>query len=90
MGLYGSRVTLAGGESVVADEAYLTESMMDPLAKIVAGFQPVMPTYQGRLTPGDTAAVLELIKSVRGGVATTSAGDSPAPVVGRAPTRERP
>ena len=43
------RDALEGGETVVADEAYLTESMMDPRAKVVEGFKPVMPTYQGRL-----------------------------------------
>lgn len=64
-GLYASERTLGNGTQVVADEAYLTESMMDPLAKIVAGFAPVMPTYRGRITPIEVAAILELIKSLR-------------------------
>ena len=46
-GLYGSLVPLDGGATVIADEAYLTESMMDPLAKIHRGFPPVMPTLPG-------------------------------------------
>ena len=50
---------------MVADEAYLTESMMDPLAKIHAGYAPVMPSYHGLLSPAETAAVVELIKSLR-------------------------
>jgi hypothetical protein len=58
-------VPLAGGGTVVADEAYLTESMMDPLARLHAGFQPVMPTYLGILDPGQTAAIVQLIKSLR-------------------------
>jgi cytochrome c oxidase subunit 2 len=64
-GLYRAVVPLQGGGTALADEAYLTESMMDPTAKLHAGYQPIMPTYQGRLSPGQTAAILELIKSIR-------------------------
>ena len=64
-GLYRSVVPFEGGGSEVADEAYLTESMMDPMAKIHLGFKPVMPSYHGTLTPGQAAAIVELIKSVR-------------------------
>jgi cytochrome c oxidase subunit 2 len=64
LGLYGSRVPLADGTTVVADEAYLTQSMMDPMAQIVATYAPLMPSYQGQLTPPDTAAIVEFIKSL--------------------------
>ena len=64
-GLYRSRVPLTSGGTVVADEAYLTESMMDPLAKIHAGYAPVMPSYHGLLSPAETGAMIELIKSLR-------------------------
>ena len=37
------------GKTVVADENYIRESILDPQAQVVAGFEPVMPTYQGRL-----------------------------------------
>jgi cytochrome c oxidase subunit 2 len=63
---YGAKRELADGTSVIVDEAYLTESMMDPRARIVKGFQPVMPTYHGRLQPAETAAIVEFIKSLRG------------------------
>jgi cytochrome c oxidase subunit 2 len=66
-GLYRSTVQLTNGATVVADEAYLTESMMDPMVKIVAGYQPVMPSFQGRIDAGETAALVELIKSLSGG-----------------------
>ncbi|MFZ5468897.1 MAG: cytochrome c oxidase subunit II [Myxococcota bacterium] len=66
LGLYRQEVKLASGEVVVADEAYLTRSMMDPLADQVAGFAAVMPSFQGRLDVGDAAALVELIKSLRG------------------------
>ncbi len=63
-GLYMKEVTLQDGRKVIADPAYLTESMMDPRAKVVSGFQPVMPTFQGLLSAGETAALVELIRSV--------------------------
>jgi cytochrome c oxidase subunit 2 len=63
-GLYRSRVPLADGRTVIADEAYLTESMMDPNARIVAGYRSLMPSYLGRLRPAETAALLELIRSL--------------------------
>jgi cytochrome c oxidase subunit 2 len=65
--LYGTTVKLDGGRTVIADDGYLTRSMMEPNADIVAGFKPVMPSYAGQLPPGDVAAVLELIRSLRTG-----------------------
>lgn len=64
-GLYDSVVQLSDGKTVRADEAYLTESMMEPTAKIVGGFPPLMPSFFGQLSPGQTAALVELIKSLR-------------------------
>lgn len=64
-GLYDSMVPLADGEVVRVDAAYITESMMDPLVKLHAGFPPLMPTYLGRIRPGETAAILAFIKSLR-------------------------
>jgi cytochrome c oxidase subunit 2 len=64
-GAYGSEIPLEGGGTVRADEAYLTESMMDPTAKIHQGFQALMPSYLGRMRPPETAAIVELIKSLR-------------------------
>jgi cytochrome c oxidase subunit 2 len=63
--LYNRRETLETGETVVADEGYLTDSMIDPRAKIVKGYKPVMPTYRGKLTAPDAAALVEFIKSLR-------------------------
>lgn len=64
VGLYGSPRRFAGGGTAVADEAYLTASMMDPHRDVVLGFLPVMPTYQGLLAPGDVSALVEYIKSL--------------------------
>ena len=63
--LYGSTVALRDGRKVVADEAYLTKSMMDPLDEVVDGYQPVMPSYRGLLEQPEVAALVELIKSLR-------------------------
>ena len=63
--LYGAQIPLAKGGHVVADEEYLTESMMDPASQVHAGFQPVMPTYQGLLASSDVGAIIEYIRSLR-------------------------
>jgi cytochrome c oxidase subunit 2 len=65
LGLYHRKEKLSTGEIQDVDEAYLTDSMMDPNAKLVAGYQPVMPTFQGRLAAPDSAAIVEYIKSLR-------------------------
>ena len=65
LGLYGSKVKLKGGQIVTADDAYLTESMMDPMVKIVDGYQPVMPSYLGILSGPEADAIVEYIHSLR-------------------------
>jgi cytochrome c oxidase subunit 2 len=64
-GLYGSSVRLEDGRTVVADDGYLTKSMMEPAADVVAGFKPVMPTYRGVLEEPEVAALVELMASVK-------------------------
>jgi cytochrome c oxidase subunit 2 len=64
-GLYMSRVPLSDGRIVVADPEYLTRSMMDPQADIVAGYRGVMPTYRGTLEEPEVAALVELIRSLQ-------------------------
>jgi cytochrome c oxidase subunit II len=66
-GLYGKRIALVGGGQVLADDAYLTESMMDPASKLVAGYQPIMPSYFGLLSGPDAAAIVEYIRSLEVG-----------------------
>src|SRR5690606_37675533 len=56
-----------------------TESMMDPLAKIVAGFPPVMPSFHGRITPAETATIIEFMKSLADGPVLRRDGGPPAP-----------
>jgi cytochrome c oxidase subunit 2 len=63
--LYQQPTKLTDGREIIADEAYLTESMMEPTVKVVAGYQPLMPNYQGKLSGADAAAIVEFIKSLR-------------------------
>lgn len=61
-GLWYAPRPLADGGVAVADEAYLTRSMMEPHAQVVLGFDPVMPSFRGRLDAAQTAALLEYIR----------------------------
>jgi cytochrome c oxidase subunit II len=64
-GMWGSMVKLSDGKSVLVDEAYVRESMMLPQAKIVAGFDPVMPTFQGLLRENEINGLIALMKSLK-------------------------
>ena len=71
MGLYRAERKLMSGQTVIADEGYLTRSMMDPMVDIVEGFAPMMPTFQGNLTSGEAAAIVEYIKTLKKDSPTT-------------------
>src|SRR5438874_2763716 len=64
-GLFGKTVTLQSGETVTVDEAYVRESILTPSAKITAGFQPIMPTFQGLVTEEQLLALIEYVKSLQ-------------------------
>lgn len=64
-GVYGSHVKLADGSTVVADDNYIRESILQPNAKIVAGYQPVMPSFQGLVTEDQILALTAYIKSLK-------------------------
>jgi cytochrome c oxidase subunit II len=66
-GAYGKPVQLEGGATVVMDDAYIRESILNPHAKIVAGFQPIMPTFQGLVTEEQLLQLIAYIKSLSGG-----------------------
>jgi cytochrome c oxidase subunit 2 len=74
VGLYRKHVQLADGRVITADEAYIRESILQPTAKVVAGFQPLMPTFQGLVNEEGVVQLIEYIKSL-----------SPMPGTGAAP-----
>jgi cytochrome c oxidase subunit 2 len=64
-GIYEGKALLADGSTIVADEAYIRESILQPKAKIVAGYQPVMPTFQGLVTEEQIMNLTAYIKSLQ-------------------------
>ena len=78
-GVYGARVLLADGTIVIADDAYIRESILQPKAKIVAGYQPVMPTFQGLVSEEQILNLTAYIKSLQSQpVPAKGAGIAPA------------
>jgi len=63
-GLFGRTVQLADGRTLVADESYIRESIVNPNAKMVAGFQPLMPTFQGLISEEGLLQLVAYIKSL--------------------------
>jgi cytochrome c oxidase subunit 2 len=64
LGLYGAEVDLADGTMLIADDAFIEESILDPNATIVAGFPAnAMPQY--RLTPEEIADIIAFIQTLQ-------------------------
>jgi len=87
-GLFGKPVTLQDGRTVVADESYIRESIVTPNAKLVAGFQPIMPTFQGLIAEEGLLQLVAYVKSLSKMV--PSPGGIVPPVQESAPQREAP
>jgi cytochrome c oxidase subunit 2 len=64
-GIYGHMTELEKGGSVKVDDNYIRESILDPQAKIVKGFPPVMPTFKGQLSEQELSGLVEYIKSLK-------------------------
>ncbi len=79
-GIWGRRVPLSDGTSVIVDEQYVRESILEPQAKVVAGYPPVMPTYRGQISESQISQLIEFIR--KSGVNRATAETSPAPVDG--------
>jgi cytochrome c oxidase subunit II len=62
-GLYGRAVHLADGRTVVADDAYIRDSILLPKRDVVAGFDPVMPSFQGQASEEDILELIAYLKS---------------------------
>jgi cytochrome c oxidase subunit II len=64
LGLYGRPVRLSDNRVVIADDNYIRESILSPNAKIVAGFQPIMPTFQGVVSEEGLIQITEYLKNL--------------------------
>ena len=89
VGLFNQPVQLSTGEKIKADEAYIRESILNPNAKIVAGFQPIMPTFQGLVTEEGVLQLVEYIKSLGQRPTNQPVGATPSapPTTSRPPSR---
>jgi cytochrome c oxidase subunit II len=63
-GVFGKPVELVDGRTVMADENYIRECILDPGAKRVKGFQPIMPTFQGLVSEEQVNALVAYVKSL--------------------------
>ena len=81
-GIWGKPVELADGSTVVVDEAYVRESILNSQAKVVKGFQPLMPTFQGLISEEGLVGLIEHVRSMSpnagAGGATGASGASGA------------
>ena len=67
-GLFGNEVVFADGGKTTANEAYLRESIKEPTARVVRGFDKSdagMPSYEGVISDAQTEALILYIKSLR-------------------------
>ena len=65
-GVFGHQVQLQSGETITVDESYVRESILQPNAKIVAGYQPLMPTFQGQISEEGLLQIIAYIRSLGG------------------------
>jgi cytochrome c oxidase subunit 2 len=78
-GIFGREVALASGETVLADEAYVRESIVAPAARVVGGYQPVMPAYQGQVSEEQLIALVAYIGSLQVPPPPPTGGAPPSP-----------
>lgn len=64
IGVYGHHVQLEDGRVITADESYIRESILSPSAKVVSGFKPIMPVFQGLLDEEQLNQLVEYVKSL--------------------------
>ena len=76
-GIYGHAVPLEGGHFVTADDQYLRDSILNPSAQVVAGYKPIMPSYQGQISEENVMEIIAYIKSL---------SQPPAPAVTQPPS----
>ena len=76
-GVFGQPERLQNGQTVMVDEAYVRESILNPSAKVVAGFQNIMPSFQGQITEQNLLQLIAYVKSIGGRAPATVQGSQP-------------
>ena len=97
MGVYGSQLPLANGQTVTADDAYLRQAILDPSAHMTQGYMPIMPTYQGQISEEGVIALVEYIKNLHSdyrleetlNTTDISPNDEKAPAPGQQPAAQK-
>jgi cytochrome c oxidase subunit II len=84
-GIFGKPVQLEDGRSVIADEDYIRESILNSQAKIVSGFKPIMPIFQGQVSEEQLNALVAYVKSLSQAPAGAASAQAAAPA---APNQE--
>jgi cytochrome c oxidase subunit 2 len=69
-GLFGRSVHLSDGRTVIADEAYLRDSILQSRRDVVAGFQPIMPSFKGTISDSQMTRLIAYLKSLSAGKET--------------------
>ncbi|MBX7137992.1 MAG: cytochrome c oxidase subunit II [Oligoflexia bacterium] len=64
-GVYGRKQKITTGQEIVADDAYIKESILNSAAKVVEGYPPAMPAYQGQLSDAEVSDIIEFLKTVK-------------------------
>jgi cytochrome c oxidase subunit 2 len=77
--LYGTDVKLSNGAVVKMDDAYIRESILNPAAKVAAGYEPIMPTFQGQVTEEQIAMIIQYIKSIGPGQSAAASSSASGP-----------
>jgi cytochrome c oxidase subunit 2 len=80
--LFGRTVHLRDGRTVTADEAYLRESILKPQAKVVEGWEPIMPTFQDQVDEEDLIKLIAFIKALGPGQTPVRTEEAAPPVRG--------
>jgi cytochrome c oxidase subunit II len=88
-GIFGKAVLLEDGRTVTADEDYIRESILNPGAKVVSGFKPIMPTFQGIVSDEQVNALIVYLKSLSRPPAGASGTPNLAPPPGEAPKTQQ-
>jgi cytochrome c oxidase subunit II len=99
-GIYGKPVLFEDGTKAIADDDYIRESILNPAAKVVAGYKPVMPTFQGQVSEEQILQLIAYIKSLTKeqagtagsaseGLSDETSGKAPGKALGKAAGKQK-